>query len=149
MENLDREAQRRVWQRVRGEAPSQGQETPREQGLMGLIAREREDGAMLTQLSRQMGMLRAVAAQCSANAACLTGIYTMITGKRPPLPPLPRRELPRDGLRQCYARRLQAMDACRQRAEDREYGAVFGQLAARCAQQCQQLLEALGQHKLL
>ena len=149
MEIIDPAKAARVWQRVRGEMPA---ESP-EQGLLEMIARERTDASAYLQLSRkfqgkQSAMLRRMFEDEQAHAACLKGIYTLITGKQPTVQTVPLSQIsPEQLLRQCYGREMQCLARYEQKSSDPEYGQVFARLADQEREHCRLVLELLGSIK--
>ena len=149
MDTIDPVKAARVWQRVRTDTP----ETPKEEGLGELIAREWESASTYLQLSRrfqgrQSALLRKLFEQEQAHAACLKGIYTLITGQRPNVagvPPVP--EEPKKVLRRCYGRQMQCLVCYEQRRNDPEYGHIYSRLAQQEQEHCHILLELLGSLK--
>lgn len=146
METIDPVKAERVWQRVRGDTG----EDKKEQGLLALIAHEWADAATYLQLSRRISgkdsvILRKLYEQEQAHAACLKGIYTMITGTRPVVRSVPvKQENVETALRRCYGREMQCLALYEARTDDREYGAVFQRLAQQERENCHMLLEILG-----
>ena len=146
METIDPIKAKNVWQRVQGSAPP----IQREEGLTELIAREMEDANIYLQLARQLPgkpsvLLRKMAEQEQAHAACLKGIYTLLTGKRPAVSGVPSRpEDPIKTLRLCYCREMRCLARYEQRVNDPEYGAVFARLAEQERMHCHMVLELLG-----
>lgn len=149
MDTIDPAKAARVWQRVRTEVP----ESAPEAGLGELIARERESAATYLQLSRrfqgkQSALLRKLSEQEQAHAACLKGIYTLLTGKRPNVAGVaPAPDEPQKVLRRCYGRQMQCLARYEQRASDPEYGHIFMRLAQQEKEHCHILLELLGSIK--
>ena len=135
---------RQVWQRVLG------QREPDAGALLSLIAGEWSDAATYLYLSRRFSghnaeVLRQVFQEEQAHAACLKGIYTLITGERPVArAPAPREEQPEITLRRCYGREMQSLAAYEARAGDPEYGPVFTRLADQERRHCHAVLEILG-----
>ena len=149
METMDKEKAARVWQRVKGEP----EHPPMVQGLLALISEEWTDAATYLRLSRQFtgkenAMLRKLAQQEQAHAACLKGIYTLITGSQPGV-----RAIPPEGtsvsniLRRCYGREMRCLAEYEARSTDPEYGRVFQGLAEQERQHCHMILEILGSLK--
>lgn len=149
MEVIDPAKAARVWQRVRGEMPS---EHP-EQGLLEMISREWTDASTYLQLSRQFqgkqsATLRRMFEEEQAHTACLKGIYTLITGKRPVVQTVPPvQTTPEQLLRQCYGREMRCLAQYEQRSGDPEYGQVFARLADQERDHCRLVLELLGSLK--
>ncbi len=144
METIDPTKAARVWQRVQGTGQN------REQGLGELIAGEWADGAVFLQLSRRTtgkksNRLRQLAESCQSHAACLKGIYTLLTGERPQIQtvPLPKEKMDIT-LRRCYGRQMRCLAAYEARSNDPEYGPVFARLADRERDNCRTLLELMG-----
>ena len=143
MDTMDPKREREVWQRVRGETDLPGE-------LKTLAAREWADAAVYLMLSRQMqgqqkAALRKLFEQEQNHAACLRGIYLLLTGE--PLtartsPPAP--EPPEITLKKCCGRKLRAAAAYEALSGTAEYGPVFAQLARQEREQCRVLLELMG-----
>ena len=149
METFDSAKAARVWQRVRGEA----EETPRHQGLMRLIAEEWTDAAICTALSRrfqgkQAQLLRRMSEEEQAHAACLKGIYTLLTGERPTVKAVPLSQESTEAiLRRCYGTQMRRLAEYEARSEDPEYGKVYEKLADQEQSHCHQILALLGSLK--
>ena len=145
MERIDPAKAARVWQRVQ-EKPTE----KREQGLQELIFEEWTDAATYLQLSRRFqgkkaALLRKLYQDELSHAACLKGIYTLITGSRPVVKTLP----PQQGdaeqvLRRCYGREMRCLARYESRSSDPEYGQVFSRLAQQEREHCHLILEFLG-----
>ena len=149
MENYDPEAAARVWQRVRGKEPA-GEELG---NLPAMIAGEWWDAATYLRLSRQFqgkeaGVLRKMFEEEQSHAACLKGIYTLLTGQRLVTQTLaPRQENLSVALRRCYGREMQSLAQYERWSDHREYGPVFSRLAQQERAHCAALLEILGNLK--
>jgi rubrerythrin len=149
MDKIDPAKAARVWQRVQSNTPVQ----PREQGLLELIAQELTDAATYLHLSRRFqgkdsAILRKIFTEEQSHAACLKGIYTLITGKHPTVRVLPpTQDDPEKILRRCYGREMQCLAHYEQRSDDPEYGQVFARLAAQERDHCRLILELLGNLK--
>ena len=146
MEVFDPQKAAGVWQRVQG-----GAAQPRpEEGLLELIAREAEDAEIYLQLSRKLqgragALLRKMYEQEQAHAACLKGIYALISGSRPSIPtPPPPRDPPQVVLRRCYGREMQCLAQYESRTSDPDYGQVYAKLAAQEREHCKLILELIG-----
>ncbi len=138
-----------VWQRVQ----AQTQAVPDQATLLTLISQEQEDAVTYLHLSRQFtgkesATLRQIAYQEQSHAACLRGIYSLLTGKKPTLhtPPAPR-ENRQVLLRRCYGREMQSLSQYKARANDPEHGHIFSRLAAQEQEHCHTLLNILGNLK--
>lgn len=149
MENYDAAKATRVWQRVQASQQSQ----PDAQGLPALISEELEDAATYAQLAKRLGgrdgqTLRSLAENEHSHAACLKGIYTLMTGEpiNPKIPPT-RQEPAERTLRRCYGREMRCLAQYEARSGDPEYGPVFSRLAAREREHCMTVLELLGRIK--
>lgn len=151
MSTIDPVKAAQVWQRVHNtkeDAP-----LPREAGLLELIAREWESAGTYLQLSRRYtgkthAQLHKLFQREQAHTACLKGIYTLLTGKKPTVAPAP----PLNGqtqnyLRKCYGSSMQQLAQYEQRTGDPEYGHIFARLAQQEKEHCHTLLELLGNLK--
>ncbi len=123
---------------------------PDPEALLPLIAGEWTDAATYLALSRSLPgrqgeALRRLFQEEQAHAACLKGIYTLMTGRRPLVrAPGPRQEPVEITLRRCYGREMQSLAAYEARTGDREYGPVFARLAEQERQHCRTVLEIIG-----
>lgn len=116
-----------------------------------LIAGEMSDAAAYRLLSRQLpgragAVLRSIAREETNHAACLKGIYTLITGRRPDIqvpPPEPKR--PEIALRQCYGREMRCLAAYEAQSGNPEYGPAFTRMARQEQCHCAAVLELLGE----
>lgn len=149
MEKYDPEAAARVWQRVQGKTP-QNEDLG---SLPAMIAGEWQDATTYLRLSRKFtgkeaGILRKMFEQEQSHAACLKGIYTLLTGERLVThTPAPGQEPLRAALRRCYGREMQSLAQYEKWSEHREYGPVFARLAQQEREHCAALLELLGNLK--
>lgn len=145
MEKIDPAKAARVWERVQ-EKPDQR----REQGLQELIFEEWTDAATYLQLSRKFqgkkaALLRKLYQDELSHAACLKGIYTLITGSRPVVKTLPPPQGdPGQILRRCYGREMRGLARYENRVDDPEYGQVFARLAQQEREHCHLILALLG-----
>ena len=135
-----------VWKRV--QTPLSASFDPSE--LLTMIADEWTDAVTYLHLSRHFRgkkaeLLRQMSQQEQAHAACLKGIYTLITGRQPRIHVSPAsRESPPILLRRCYGREMHALSRYQQRTSDPEYGQVYARLASQEQAHCQILLQLLG-----
>lgn len=149
MENYDPEAAARVWQRVQGKMP-QNEDL---NSLPAMIAGEWQDAATYLRLSRQFtgkeaATLRKMFEEEQSHAACLKGIYTLLTGQRLVTQTLPLgKETLSATLRRCYGREMQSLAQYEKWSDHREYGPVFSRLAQQERAHCAALLEILGNLK--
>ena len=146
MDVIDSAKAAQVWERVQGRTPEEN----REAGLGELITREWESAGTYLLLSRQVqgrasALLRKLSEQEGAHVACLKGIYTLITGKRPGFTGVkPGHEHLHSALRRCYGQQMQRLACYESRCNDPEYGHIFAQLAQQERQHCHIVLEVLG-----
>lgn len=152
MNTIDPVKAAQVWQRVHAK-PEEDPSVPRETGLLELIAREWEAAGTYLQLSRRYtgkthAQFHKLFQREQAHTACLKGIYTLITGKKPTVAPAP----PISGethtyLRKCYGNSMQQLAQYEGRSGDPEYGHIFQRLAQQEKEHCHILLELLGNLK--
>lgn len=149
METYDPEKAARVWQRVHASAPA----IPDGSSLLALIAGEWTDAATYLYLShgrqgKEAAALRRLFEEDQSHAACLKGIYTLTTGKRPIVrTPPPVQEPLEIALRRCYGREMRSLAEYEARSSDPEYGPVFARLAAQEREHCRIVLELIGNLK--
>ena len=151
MDTIDLKKAAAVWQRVQGgSAPPAEPAVPDTQALLALIAEEWNDATTYLSLSRHFqgkdsALLRQMAQQEHSHAACLKGIYALITGSHPRFhtPPVPK-EPPDILLRRCYGREMRCLAQYERRCADPDYGPVFIRLAQQERDHCRQVLELLG-----
>ena len=148
MENLDKELQAKVWQRVQNRtAPD-----------MPLLGRENVKPLLLllqenSQAYQQMGsrlpgpegekcrQLRQESQRC---LRCLQGICRM-AGEKVKIPqPVPEKETVKRMLMKCCRREWELWTACAQRADQAEYGPVYARLARQAGDRYAGVLELLG-----
>ena len=142
MDVMDVQKEAQVWQRVRSGTPQGLAEQ-----LPEMIAGEWADAAAYLLLSRklgnrQSGVLYRMFQREQAHAACLKGIYTMLTGQRPEIPKCKSHTEPT--LRSCYGREMHCLARYEQYAQHPEFGTVFARLAQEEREHCLSLLELLG-----
>lgn len=146
METYDSAKAARVWQRVQGEA----EEAPRHQGLLQLISEEYTAAAQYLALSRrfrgrQVQQLQKMAEEARSNAACIKGIYVLLTGERPVVKASARTLDTVDAaLRRCYGDLLRRMEAYKARSVDPEYGCIYAKLAVDTLNRSYHILALLG-----
>ena len=149
MQTYDPEKAARVWKRVQGQSSTE----PDIQQLPEMIGNELGDGAIYLALSRRLQgrdsvVLRQMFQQEQDHAACLKGLYTLLTGGRatvhtPPVPQEPTQSL----LRLCYGREMHSLAKYEAWATHPEYGKIFAGLAEQEREHCCRLLELLGRIK--
>ena len=146
MKNYDPNTAAKVWDRVRNTAVPPGDS----QLILNLITEEIQDWRTYQQLSRrlpppQAAVVRQLSQQAQAQATCLKGIYTMITGRSAIVPPPSAADDPADiVLRRCYGRAMRALTQYESRQNDPQYGHIFQNLARQEQEHCHRVLELLG-----
>lgn len=149
MEELLDKTLQDVWSRVQNRPVNQPDPGP----IKGMIAQLRQDAATYLLLARRYTgqdsvMLRELARQDQAQAMCLKGLYTLITGERPPQSPVPQTvEGTESALRRCYGSKMRLLSQYENRMADPEYGPVFQRLAYQQRQGCTGILELLGRYR--
>lgn len=153
MHTYDSQKAARVWQRVQA-----GQDTPREavraetlsDNLQELIMNEWTAAATYLRLARQMQpreaqVLQRLAREEHSHAACLKGIYHLITGNQAVIrSPKPENETPELTLRRCYGGEMRSLKEYESRSDDPQYGHVFARLAEQEREHCRAVLELIG-----
>ncbi len=138
-----------VWQRVLQQTPQQATGLDPQQ-LPQMIADELTDAAIYLALSRRYqgkenALLRQMFQQEQDHAACLRGMYTLITGTRPAVrSQKPTQEKAEELLRRCYGREMRALVTYEEKSSDPVYGQIFAQLAQQERAHCHNLLTLLG-----
>lgn len=146
MKNYDAQSAARVWDRVQNTAVPAA-DAP---AILNLIEEELVDAAAYLRLSKKLpaplsAVVRQMAQQEQAHGTCLKGIYTMITGRKPMVPPPVSVDDPADiVLRRCYGREMRALAQYEARQNDPQYGHVFRTLARQEQEHCHRILEILG-----
>jgi hypothetical protein len=146
MKSIDPHTAAKVWDRVQNTAVT----PPDAQMILNLIAEEQLDATYWQRLSRhlpphQANLARQLSSQDQTHGACLKGIYTMITGRRPIVPAAQVSDDPADiVLRRCYGRKMRALSQYESRQTDPQYGHVFRTLARQEQEHCHRILEILG-----
>ena len=93
----------------------------------------------------QSQALLTMAREAGAQATCLAGIRTLITGEEyRPAPVPPDAGLPAARLKKAYIRTMGLLSGCEAWAADPEYGPVFQRLAQRQQDHCRKILEIIG-----
>lgn len=101
--------------------------------------------ALAHRIPEKARALRMLSAENRASAACLRGIYSLVSGKYPASPAYPSSELPLSALlRTCCGKELQCFSGYEYHRSDAEYGCVFACLSARKAEHCCRMLEIVG-----
>lgn len=151
MKAYDPQMAARVWQRVQNPPTETASEpTHREAGLQGLIMEEWISASTYLQLSRQLpgkeaSVLQRLFREEQTHASCLRGIYTLITGEKPPIQTPPTVKEPAETtLRKCYGREMRSLKEYEARSSDPEFGPVFAKLAEQEREHCRAVLELIG-----
>ena len=149
MQNFDPQKATRVWNRVQGQQAGHFDV----QLLPELMAQELLDANIYLLLSRRFQgrdsvLLRQMSQQEQDHAACLKGLYTLLTGSQPVIhtPPTPQLDIPQL-LRGCYGSQMHRLARYEARCEEAEYGRIFARLAAQEQEHCHKLLSLLGRLK--
>ena len=148
---LDREKERRIWERVRA-----GQEMPplKGVGLDYLESLARENGAALQKLSRQVPgkegeKLRRLGQEQNRLAWAVRGLgYLQGTPGHSHSPAPAGKEPAGRVLPQCLARAMEFRQVCADRAADPDCGPVFAVLARQSGEQAAVMAEVLGEIKM-
>ena len=146
MKQYDPKTAARVWDRVQNTTPPAGDA----QTVLNLIAEEMLDAASYQRLARrlpppQAAIARQLSQQEQAHISCLKGIYTLITGEKPLVPPPAVSDDPPEiMLRRCYGREMRCLSQYESRMGDPQYGHIFRTLARQEQEHCHRILEILG-----
>ncbi len=149
MEELDRDLQRRVWQRVqgKGDMPPLGK-----QNVKPWILAAQENAAAYQHLARtysgkdaeQLKRLHQESGKC---IACMKGICRL-RGEKVKIAPLPQTfENQRNLLEKCYHRERRLWEQLEQQAADPEHGVVYARLARQAQEHCVTIMELLGRRE--
>ena len=146
MKSYDPKTAAKVWDRVQNTAVPAGDS----QLILNLITEEVLDARTYQQLAKRLppplaNTVRQLSQQEQAHAACLKGIYAMITGRNAIVPAPKVADDPTDiVLRRCYGREMRALAQYESRQSDPQYGHIFHTLAQQEQEHCRKLLEILG-----
>ena len=136
-----------VWNRVLGTAP------PEPEPLLELIHREWLDVSAGLYLAlrfkgREAALQRQIAHHDQSHAKSLTGIYMLLTGKKPTVTtPAPKADSTEAALQRCFSEKIQRAEAYESHTADPEYGFIFRIMAEQERHHAQSLLELLGSQK--
>ena len=150
MKPYDPQMAARVWKRVQAQPEEKLLPQKDPQQLLGMIAQERTAATGYLALSRRCQgrpslLLRQLFQEEQAHAACLKGIYTLLTGQHPALHQVqPVQEPVTTALRRCYGAQMRSLAQYEQWSSDPEYGQVFARIAAQEREHCRIILELLG-----
>lgn len=146
MKQYDPNTAAKVWDRVQNAPVPTGDA----QSILNLIAEEMLDAASYARLAKrlpppQAAIARSIAQQEQSHIACLKGIYTLITGRKPIVPPPTVADDPPEILlRRCYGREMRCLAQYESRQTDVQYGHIFRKLASQEQEHCHHILELLG-----
>jgi hypothetical protein len=148
MEKVDKQMERRVWQRVqsRQDTPIPA---PRQENLKPWVLVAQENTAVLRSLQlqligKQWEGLRKLEGDSGRIVQALRGICLM-QGETVRLNPVPTpKETPRRALEKCFHRTRRLRDEMVKRSADGEFGIVFLSLARKCEDLCAALAEMIG-----
>lgn len=146
MRQYDPKTAAKVWDRVHSTVPPTGDA----QTVLNLIAEEMLDAASYQRLIRRLPPPQAAIAkklmqQEQSHISCLKGIYTLITGQKPLVPPPTVSDDPPEiMLRRCYGREMRCLSQYESRMGDPQYGHIFRTLARQEQEHCHRILEILG-----
>jgi hypothetical protein len=145
--DLDREKERRVWERVRG-----GKTMPPLKGdSVGHLEKlVRENGEVLFRLSRQANgkqgeKLRRLSQDQNRLALAVRGIGYLRGESGSPSPASGGKENPRRMLAMCMQRCMEFCRECRDRGADPDHGPLFLHLARQASEQAVGMAEVLGE----
>ena len=148
MEQVDKEMESRVWQRVKSRQELPG-EAPRRDNLKPWILAAQENTAAYRSLSlqligKQWEGLRRLETESIRLTHSLRGICAL-RGEPVKLLPLPApREAPRRSLEKSLRRSLRLRQELQNRCQDPDYGPIFASLTRRAEDHCAALAEMLG-----
>ena len=139
----------RVWQRVQQEKqePAFAQRNDR---LPALILEQAQLSATYLQLARHLSgqdgtVFMRLAREAKAQAICMKGILTLMTGQSPDTTGTAAQISAIDAmLRHCYSKELWLLKEYETRCSDPEYGPVFDRMVQRGREHCCTLLELVG-----
>ena len=148
MEKVDKQMERRVWQRVqaRQELPPA---LPRQETIKPWVLVAQENTAVLRSLQlqligKQWEGLRRMEADSARMVHTLRGVC-MMQGESLRLGPVPTpKEAPRRALEKSFHRTRRLRDEMARRCADPEFGVVFQSLARKCEDLCAALAEMIG-----
>ena len=149
MEELDRDLQRRVWDRVQSRQDTQ-MPPLKQENVKAFLLPVQENSAVYQQLGRQMPgkdgeKIRRLHQESQRCIACIKGICRL-QGEQVKLKPLlPPKEPARRLLERCYHREKRLWSAWEQRSVDPEHGVVFGRLSQQAREHCVTIMEILGE----
>ena len=148
MEKVDKQMEKRVWQRVQGRQEIAAP-LPRQETIKPWVLVAQENTAVLRALQlqligKQWEGLRRLEAESARTVHTLRGLC-LLQGENIRLSPTPTpKELPRRALEKSFHRTRRLGDEMKKRIDDPEYGPVFHSLARRAEDHCATLAELIG-----
>ncbi|MBR4290942.1 MAG: hypothetical protein IKT52_09935 [Oscillospiraceae bacterium] len=139
----------RVWQRVQNEKQER-EVQQRSDHLPTLIMEQAQLSAAYLQLARHLSgqdgaLFMRLAREAKAQAVCLKGILSLMTGRAPETATTPPQFTTVDAmLRRCYGKELWLLKAYESRCSDPEYGPVYERMTQRGREHCCTVLELVG-----
>lgn len=166
MDPFNKEQTEKVWRRVLGNGGAQypiyrgGEQSapepavpPLSEELVAMLRQARSAAACYLTLSRRTGgrtagILRRMYEEKQNHVDCLLGLYDLLCGKRPSLPPgkPPAQEPLETSLRRCYGEAMRALVQLEAGRDQPECGRIFARLAQQEQEHCRLLLELLGRN---
>lgn len=149
MDGLNRDMQKRVWDRVQGKQAEQMPPLRRENWKSQLYPVQ-ENGMVYQSLAAQLGgregeKLRRLHQESRKCVACIKGLCRL-RGEQVKAPVVqPGKEPPRRALEKCYHREKKLWQDWEEQSADPEHGVVFGRLAQQAREHCVTILEILGE----
>lgn len=139
---FDNKRAAQVWQRVHAQPGAPGQEAAR---VLALIPQLHQCAGLCRQISGASGTLQQLSRDLAAQTAALSGIYSLMTGEKPALPPVKVRSRARDAaLRACYTQQLRCLTEYQALCGLSDFSAAFQAMAELGQQVCFRLLQLLG-----
>lgn len=149
MDGMDRDLQKRVWERVQSRETAEMPQLKRD-NLKALMYPAQENSAVYQSLSRQMSgrdgeKLRRLHQEEQKCIACIKGMCRL-RGEQVKVPQLTAPKEPaRRALEKCYHREKKLWSEYEGRSADPEHGVVFGRLAQQAREHCVTIMEILGE----
>ena len=146
---MDERKAARVWQRVQGEK-QEAAAPPSREDLPALMMEQLQLASAYLQLARLSpgkdgAVFVRLSREAKAQAVCLKGLLTLITGQSPAIGIPQSQPSQTDAmLRRCYGQELRLWKAYEGRRGDAEYGPVFDRMAARGREHCITVMELIG-----
>ena len=145
MENVDKNVERQVWQRVL----AQPQTKPERDDLRMLILSSMEAAGAYRHLAgtltgRSRELVRRLWEEEQETTACLRGLHRLSGGKEKPKGMPAIQGSPEKVLEKCYHRTRRAVTEYTARTVDPEFGSAFRRLAEREEEHCARIAQLLG-----